>query len=464
MQAMRFFDVDDGDGPMAVRRSDMERFQSKYPKAAAMEVFEDEDGQPILVRETDLDRFMAERPKAQPMRAFDVDGGEPMFVAQRDMARFIESQKPKFKPESVAGAAWQGFKEGALRGARDVAVNVAKGVASVPDVVVGTADVLTAPIQAGVSKLVHGEAQTGLIGAGVEMATEAIAPGLNRVGEKIDALHSEEYLADRARVNEAEGFRGTAAALLRNPHVAGGSVLESVTPMLMGGGIGNRLAKAAPRLAKVAGSIGEGLVAAGLMQESFRSGNESRTTTPGQSALAAGAGLATGLIGAASNKLGSLVGATDVESVAAGVATRGARAATRLGRVARGIAGTGLDAAEEMLQEPGEGIAENLGTGRPWTKLKTGGAGAAAGAAMAGRGVTAGALVASHVAAAREERTRGRKDRPIRCRKTLGEGGALAAMRANWPTPPPEMPTMPQDGSCTPPGSCRSMASRTRWR
>jgi hypothetical protein len=249
MQAMRFFEVDDGDGPMAVRRSDTERFQSKYPKAAAMAVFEDEDGLPILVRDADLDRFMAARPKAQPMRAFDVDGGEPMFVAQRNMSRFIESQKQNIKPEMHGfETPWQGFKEGFSRGARDLAVHVAKGVASVPDVVVGTADLVTAPIQAGVSKLVHGEAQTGLIGAGVEMATEAIAPGLNRVGEKIDALHSEEFKADRAGVNEAEGFRATAAELARNPHVVAGSVLESVTPMLMGGGIGNRLAKAAPWL------------------------------------------------------------------------------------------------------------------------------------------------------------------------------------------------------------------------
>ncbi|WP_207833295.1 hypothetical protein [Pseudomonas sp. 43(2021)] len=182
----------------------------------------------------------------------------------------------------------------------------------------------------------------------------------------LDAEMSPQALAQRKEVEDAQGFAGTAGAVLRNPAYAAGAIIESVPQMVAGGvagrGIaaGARLAGAAPGLAGALGTgAGEGLAAAG--QQAAQTVQRTGDLTPGQTGLALLSGGMTGLLGAAGARVGRALGIGDVDSMLAGQG--GADVAKSL--VNRALAGTGIESLEELSQSAQQQVLTNLATGRP---------------------------------------------------------------------------------------------------
>ncbi|KYC14213.1 hypothetical protein [Pseudomonas sp. ABFPK] len=182
----------------------------------------------------------------------------------------------------------------------------------------------------------------------------------------LDAEMSPQALAQRKELEDAQGFAGTAGAVLRNPAYAAGAIIESVPQMVAGGvagrGIaaGARLAGAAPGVAGALGTgAGEGLAAAG--QQAAQTVQRTGDLTPGQTGLALLSGGMTGLLGAAGARIGRALGIGDIDAVMAGQG--GVDVAKSL--VNRALAGTGVESLEELSQSAQQQVLTNLATGRP---------------------------------------------------------------------------------------------------
>lgn len=182
----------------------------------------------------------------------------------------------------------------------------------------------------------------------------------------LDAEMSPQALAQRKEVEDAQGFAGTAGAVLRNPAYAAGAIIESVPQMVAGGvagrGIaaGARLAGATPGLAGALGTgTGEGLAAAG--QQAAQITQRTGDLTASQTGLALLSGGMTGLLGAAGARVGRALGIGDIDAALAGQG--GADVAKSL--VNRALAGTGVESLEELSQSAQQQVLTNLATGRP---------------------------------------------------------------------------------------------------
>jgi hypothetical protein len=229
----------------------------------------------------------------------------------------------------------------------DPAISLAKGVIGAGESVVGAAD------------LVSG----GRAGKALQDAT-----GFDPKAAKgfLDELLTPEQREANKAVQDAKGFLPTVAAAVQNPSVIAHSIIESA-PSIVGGGAVARGARAlAPGMSAVkAGAIGEGAVSAGMSAEGVRQETKDGLLTPEQAALAAGSGLATGLITGAGGAVAKRLGIGDIDTALAG----GARAETTKGlprRVAEGFVSEGL--LEEMPQSAQEQVAQNLALGKPWAE------------------------------------------------------------------------------------------------
>jgi len=276
---------------------------------------------------------------------------------------------------------------------KDTAIDVAKGVVGLGESVVGIADIATG---------------------------NAAGKGLSAIGydpqKTVDVLSSG-YSKPRQFANEqissANGFMETLGALVDNPSVAFGSIVESA-PMSLSGVAAARVAalrmlsangikagttaatkffadpKVQSALVRV-GAAAEGAQTAGSIQESGRqAGKEWQDTVA--PALAAGAG--TAAIGVASSKI---PGFRDAEATVASAGLGASRLGGNLLSSGKEIAKSMFKEGwlEELPQSMQEQIFTNLALDKPWDE----GVGAAgAQGAVAGMGQGGGMTAASELA------------------------------------------------------------------
>jgi N12 class adenine-specific DNA methylase len=259
-------------------------------------------------------------------------------------------------------------KRSALDVAKDIGVTALKGAVGLPQSVVGVADIVTG-----------GRAGKALEDAGVRF---------EETQKFLDDQYSDAQKAANREVQQAEGFVGTAKAMLENPSTIATSIGESVPQMLGGAGVARGVMKLAPKIGPaVAGALGEGVLGAGAQAEQIRQETEDGLLTPKQSALSAATGVATSAFGAAGGKIAQRLGIGDADTMLAQGALRGAGPSSQRSlarQVAEGALSEGV--LEELPQSMSEQALQNLALDRPVGEAvgKAGAAGFLAGAAVGG--------------------------------------------------------------------------------
>lgn len=247
--------------------------------------------------------------------------------------------------------------------AGDTAIDLAKGAVGLGEAVIGVADLATGNL---------------------------VGKGWGELGfdpARTKQILSEGYSDSRQQANrnvaDVKGFLNTAGALIDNPSVAVGSMVESA-PMMLGGagavraaatrmlaarGLVAGSAEAAGFLSNPAvvarltaiGSAAEGAMTAGNIQEAGRQAGRDWTDT---APLAVAGGVLTGIIGAATSKI---PGFRDAE---VGAALAGMGGAKRQGLITAGkeiAKGTFKEGVlEELPQSAQEQVFTNLALGKPW--------------------------------------------------------------------------------------------------
>lgn len=291
----------------------------------------------------------------------------------------------------VASALPQGGDKRTAGGyAADTAVDVARGVVSLGQGVVGVGNLIT----------------FGGLGKVLETAGYS--------GEQTQQFLSGLYTADRQiaqrNVQEAEGFVDTLKSLAVNPSELFGTIVQAVPQTVgagaAGGAIVRQLLPQAGKAAAAAGLVGddatkfisnfvakraavaaggtEGALTAGGIAESGREAGQDYTTYA-PAALAGGA--LTAAIGAGSARVARRIGLGDIEADiamrGAGVAPSGAKGGL-ISRTAKGMLQEG--ALEEAPQSFQEELFTQVATGQPLDFQKAGSAAATGFAAGAGMG------------------------------------------------------------------------------
>lgn len=230
-----------------------------------------------------------------------------------------------------------------LRRAGDVGISALKGAISVPETVVGLAD------------LVSG----GAAGRGAE----ALGFRPQEAKATLNELYSPEQQAANRKVAEAKGFVDTAGALIQNPSTLVQTGVESLPLMGAGGVVGRGALALAPRIgAAFGGAIGEGVVQAGQAAEQYRQANPNRDLSLGQTGAAIGSGIGTGIFGAVGGRIAQKLGIADIDTalVQAGTGTTTKGVARRLleGGISEGVF-------EELPQSIQEQIWQNAAMDKP---------------------------------------------------------------------------------------------------
>lgn len=252
---------------------------------------------------------------------------------------------------------------------RDTGLSLLSGAVSVPETVVGLADIATGG-QAG--KFLENEG--GALGFRPKEAKEAIA------GWKTEK--SKRQLQD---FQNADGIGAKFGQAIDNPSLIANTVAESLPAMGAGGVVGRGLGLAAKGLSPVAaGALGEGTVGAGLAAEQIRQQTDDGLLTGKQAGLAGVTGATTAGFGFAGGKIAQKLGIGDVDTLlASGSRTvNGNKGIAR--RVGEGALTEGL--LEELPQSVSETILQNEALGRPLDEGVTDAAvlGLLSGAAMGG--------------------------------------------------------------------------------
>lgn len=232
------------------------------------------------------------------------------------------------------------------------------------------------------------EAATGiaslLSGGRAGKAVEEAGVRFRDAKEFLDTLLSPEQKAANTQVQGADGFVDTLGALVDRPSVVAHTVAESIPAMLAGGVVG-RGAAAIPGISTAVGAaIGEGTMMAGSQAENIRNQTEDGLLTPTQQGLAAATGVMGGAVGMTGAKLAQLLRVSDVDEAI----VKGSIDQAQRGALARIAGGTGIEAAEELVQSAGEKVAENIALDRDPME----GVGNAAAIGLAAGGVTGGGM------------------------------------------------------------------------
>lgn len=224
---------------------------------------------------------------------------------------------------------------------KDVGISALKSAISVPETAVGLADIVTG----------------GAVGNIAEKAGVRFKEAKAILDENLSPAQKE---ANR-KVAEAEGFVGTAGAMLENPSTIGHSVIESAASMGAGGVIGRGVMAAVPKIAPlIAGAIGEGVVGAGAMAESVR--QETGGLTGGQSMSAIGSGAGTALFSVVGGRIANRLGIADVDTLL----VKGGSDLTEKGVIRRMVEGGISEGAfEELPQSAQEQVWQNAAMGKP---------------------------------------------------------------------------------------------------
>lgn len=206
------------------------------------------------------------------------------------------NKNSKFDP-STAKAVDKGFGGHV----RDLGASLMGGLAAVPDVAVGVADLYTG----------------GRAGKAVDNLSENFKLG---DGQK----YWQDQKTDHAKVQsqefaDAEGIVDKTKVALSNPSMITNTVVESLPSMALGGLAGRGLNVASRGLINpvAAGAAGEGLVMAGAQAEQIRQKTDDGLLTGKQTAAAAGTGVAGGLLGFLGGTVARKLGFEDVDTLMA---------------------------------------------------------------------------------------------------------------------------------------------------
>jgi hypothetical protein len=206
------------------------------------------------------------------------------------------NKNTKFDP-STAKAVDKGFGGHV----RDLGASLMGGLASVPDVAVGVADLYSG----------------GRAGRAVDNLSENFKLGDGR-------KYWQDQKTDHAKVqsqefSDAEGIIDKTKVALSNPSMIANTVVESLPSMALGGLAGRGLNVASKGLINpvAAGAAGEGLVMAGAQAEQIRQETDDGLLTGKQVAAAAGTAVAGGLLGFLGGSVAKKLGFEDVDTLMA---------------------------------------------------------------------------------------------------------------------------------------------------
>src|SRR5690606_8010684 len=206
------------------------------------------------------------------------------------------NKNSKFDP-STAKAVDKGFGGHV----RDLGASLMGGLASVPDVAVGVADLYSG----------------GRAGKAVDNLSDNFKLGDGR-------KYWQDQKTDHAKVqsqefSDAEGIIDKTKVALSNPSMITNTVVESLPSMALGGLAGRGLNVASKGLINpvAAGAAGEGLVMAGAQAEQIRQETDDGLLTGKQVAAAAGTGVAGGLLGFLGGTVAKKLGFEDVDTLMA---------------------------------------------------------------------------------------------------------------------------------------------------
>lgn len=239
-----------------------------------------------------LDDQNTTKTNAQGGSKFDPSTAKP--VANTTSAS--KDKNSKFDP-STAKAVDKGFGGHV----RDLGASLMGGLAAVPDVAVGVADLYTG----------------GRAGKAVDNLSENFKLGDGQTywqGTKTDhaKVQSQEFA-------DAEGIVDKTKVALSNPSMITNTVVESLPSMALGGLAGRGLNVASRGLINpvAAGAAGEGLVMAGAQAEQIRQKTDDGLLTGTQTAAAAGTGVAGSLLGFLGGTVARKLGFEDVDTLMA---------------------------------------------------------------------------------------------------------------------------------------------------
>ena len=239
-----------------------------------------------------LDDQTSTKTGAQGGSKFDPSTAKPVA----NTAPGSNNKNTKFDP-STAKAVDKGFGGHV----RDLGASLMGGLASVPDVAVGVADLYSG----------------GRAGKAVDNLSENFKLGDGRKywqDQKMDhaKVQSQEFA-------DAEGIIDKTKVALSNPSMIANTVVESLPSMALGGLAGRGLNVASKGLINpvAAGAAGEGLVMAGAQAEQIRQETDDGLLTGNQVAAAAGTGVAGGLLGFLGGTVAKKLGFEDVDTLMA---------------------------------------------------------------------------------------------------------------------------------------------------
>ncbi len=240
------------------------------------------------------------------------------------------------------------------RAVGDPLVSLSKGIVSVPEGIVGLANIPT----------------LGYAGK----AAESVGVKFKETKDILGNLYSPE--AKRAQENVSAGFdKGIipgVKSVFENPSTIVSGAIESTPGMLGGGAIAKGLMKAPAVISMgskiapvVAGAIGEGLVTIGQNTEQTRQETASGTLTPKQTGISAASGALTGALGVLGGRAAKWLKVSDIDTLMAS----GVNQATKRGILMKlfgGAVSEGLF--EELPQSIQEQVAQNLALNKPWSE------------------------------------------------------------------------------------------------
>lgn len=294
-----------------------------------------------------LDDQTSTKTGAQGGSKFDPSTAKPVA----NTAPGSNNKNTKFDP-STAKAVDKGFGGHV----RDLGASLMGGLASVPDVAVGVADLYTG----------------GRAGKAVDNLSENFKLG---EGQK----YWQDKKTDHAKVqsqefSDAEGIVDKTKVALSNPSMIANTVVESLPSMALGGLAGRGLNVASKGLINpvAAGAAGEGLVMAGGQAEQIRQQTDDELLTGGQVAAAAATGVAGSALGYLGGRLAQKLGLADVDTLmASGVKGQVLQEAAQeipLSSIPKAVALGAISEGlfEEMPQSVTETVMQNVALDKPW--------------------------------------------------------------------------------------------------
>lgn len=227
---------------------------------------------------------------------------------------------------------------------RDTGVSALKGAVGLPQAAVGIADI---PSMGQVGK-----------------ALESVGYRPNEAQDILSGFYSESTQRALARVQNADGFLASLSTALRNPVSIYTTVLESLPQVIGGAALARGLLAVGGNFGPVvAGSVGEGLMAAGAAAEGMRGESEDGLLTAREALSSLGLGAGTSLLGYAGGRIAKGLGLGDVDTALA----QGDLTGTPAPGFAKQVLGQGISEGlfEELPQSVQEQMWQNFAAEKP---------------------------------------------------------------------------------------------------